>query len=87
MYYVYVLQHLPEKEIYIGYTENLKRRLQEHNKGKNGFTSKQSGEWKIIYVEIYRSKSDAYRREQRLKYHGRAKQELLKRAKDSLFGD
>jgi len=33
MYYVYVLQSLKDKKLYIGYTTNLKRRLKEHKYG------------------------------------------------------
>ena len=33
MYYVYVLRSLKDKEIYTGYSENLEKRLKEHQKG------------------------------------------------------
>ena len=85
MYYLYVIQHSETQEVYIGKTNDLKRRLKEHNAGEQIATHRISGEWKVVYTEVYRAKSDADKRELRLKQHGRAKQELLKRLKSSLF--
>ena len=85
MYSVYTLQHSITKELYFGKTNNLKRRLEEHNSGNQTATHRQSGDWVPVYVEIYRSKVDADSREDRLKQHGRAKQELVKRIQSSLL--
>ena len=71
-------------EIYIGVTENLKRRIQEHGKRGVKFTTRLTGTWSLAYAEAYADKSDAYKREARLKQHGRAKQELLRRIQNSL---
>jgi len=86
MWVVYVLQHDTTGELYFGVTSNMKRRLAEHNCGNSRSTRKKLGKWLLVYCEIYRSKSDALRREQRLKHHGQAKQELLKRISQSLIG-
>ena len=40
MYYVYILTSKKTKMLYIGFTEDLKRRFSEHNSGKESFTSK-----------------------------------------------
>lgn len=32
-FYVYVLKSLKNKNLYIGYTNNLKKRIKEHNRG------------------------------------------------------
>ena len=85
MWFVYVLQHSITREVYIGRTNDLKRRLREHNDSSKKSTQRKSGEWHIVYSEIYRSKDDAVRRELRLKDHGRAKQELLRRISKSLL--
>ena len=82
---VYVLQHNVTREIYIGKTNNFARRLSEHNHGEQTSTKRKSVEWVPVYIEIYRSKQDASTRELRLKHHGRAKQELLKRIALSLL--
>jgi len=38
MFYVYVLESKKEKELYIGFTTDLRRRIAEHNSGKNKST-------------------------------------------------
>ena len=66
MYYVYVLLSLKDKKFYIGYTNNLKRRLNEHNSGKN-ISTKSRLPLKLIYYESHLSKADAARREKYFK--------------------
>ncbi len=81
MYYVYVLVNEEGKK-YIGFTSDLRRRLKEHNSKGNRYTSKH-GKWKLVYYEAYLSKSDALKREKRLK-DGRARHLLMERIKGSL---
>jgi putative endonuclease len=65
---VYVLENQNDKSWYIGQTDNLKRRLQEHNNKQGGRTTKRKlGEWKLIYAEAYIDKRDAIGREKFLK--------------------
>ena len=85
MYIVYLIQNNSSKELYIGYSNDLKRRLKEHNQGKQKATKRNEGNWILIYAEAYRNEKDARKREQRLKSHGRAKQELYKRVENSLL--
>ena len=66
MYFVYVLQSLKDKNFYIGFTNNLYKRLQEHNRGDNISTSKRKP-FKLIFYEAHHSKTDALRREKYLK--------------------
>jgi putative endonuclease len=66
MYYVYVLES-STKNWYIGFTENLKRRLSEHQAKSGGKTTRQGMGWKLIYFEGYRMKMDAVGREKFLK--------------------
>ncbi len=63
--YVYVLEN-DKRELYIGYTENIKRRLAEHNYGSNKSTSI-GRPWKLVFFEGYRNRFDAIRREKYLK--------------------
>jgi len=65
-YYVYVLQSLKNKSLYIGYTQDLRERFQEHNRGRN-FSTKPSRPWKLIHYEAYLDEDDARRREKYLK--------------------
>jgi len=66
MYYVYVLLSLKDKKFYIGFTNDLKRRLKEHDSGKN-ISTKSRRPLKLIYYEAHLSKADAERRERYFK--------------------
>lgn len=67
MYYVYVLQSLKKPDwLYKGSTSDLKRRLEEHNAGKN-FSTAPYAPFRLIYYEAYLLKSDAEAREKYLK--------------------
>ncbi len=78
MYYVYILQNQSnDRDIYIGSTSDLKRRLKEHNRGDNKST--RGREWKILYYEAYQKETTARERERKLKSHGRSKQLLIER--------
>lgn len=66
MYYVYILQSLKDGTLYKGSTSNLKRRIKEHNSGKEFYTSQHSP-FKLIYYEAYLLKQDAEAREKYLK--------------------
>jgi putative endonuclease len=66
MYYVYILKSSKfQRRIYIGSTNNLKRRFEEHNKGLNKST-KYGIPWKLIYYEAFLSKKDCLKRENNL---------------------
>jgi putative endonuclease len=65
-YYVYILRSLVKDWIYVGYSENLKQRLVEHNSGKSPATSRYKP-YELIHYEAYRNMIDAKRRELYLK--------------------
>jgi putative endonuclease len=68
MFSVYLLENQNDKSWYIGQTDNLKRRLQEHNSKIGGRTTGiKSGGWKLIYAEAYLDRKDAVGRERFLK--------------------
>ena len=67
MWILYLIQNTESKEMYFGLTSDLKKRLQTHNAGGKKFTTRNKGEWVLIYAEAYRSKGDALAREKRLK--------------------
>ncbi len=60
-YYVYILANLKGR-YYVGYTKNITDRLNRHNQGHSKFT-KNRGVWKIVYIEDFKNKHDAIRRE------------------------
>jgi putative endonuclease len=65
-YYVYVLHNRKKNFIYIGYSENLRGRVKEHNEGKSKST-KHYRPLKLIHYEAYTNRKDAKRREKYLK--------------------
>ena len=65
-YYVYVLQSLKHNFIYIGFTDNLKRRFKEHNSSLV-ISTKHYRPLTLIHYEAYKNKKDAKRREEYLK--------------------
>jgi len=66
MHYVYVLKNKKNKRLYKGVTNDLKRRLKEHNSGTVPFT-KTLMPWELIYYEAFLKKEDANREEKFLK--------------------
>ncbi|MBI3335928.1 MAG: GIY-YIG nuclease family protein [Candidatus Portnoybacteria bacterium] len=66
MYYVYILQSKKDKSYYVGSSEDLKRRLQEHNQGKVEFTSSRIP-YILIWYCAFRTKQKALAFEQYLK--------------------
>jgi len=65
-FFVYVLESLKDGERYIDYTNNLKRRLEEHQKGLN-FSTKFRLPFNLVYFEGCLNQADAKRREDYLK--------------------
>ena len=66
MYYVYILQSLKDKKYYTGSTENLERRVEEHNSGATK-SLKFRRPLVLIYKENFESRKKAVRREKQIK--------------------
>ena len=66
-HYVYMLKSKGIKSVtYIGYTNNLKKRIDLHNSGK-GAKFTRGRKWLLIYKEIFNSKKEAISREYYIK--------------------
>ena len=78
-FFVYMLKSISKKPVtYVGYTKNLKKRIQLHNTGKGAkFTRGRT--WKLIYKEILKSKSKAISRE----YYIKNNRSLRKKIKET----
>ena len=74
MFYVYLIGNKYTKKLYLGYTDDLRRRLKEH-KDKNP---------DLLYYEAYKAKADARVRERKLKQRGQGVRWLKSRIKHSL---
>lgn len=70
MYYVYILQQIQNKDFYIDYTEDLKKRFRQHNREVS---------CNLTYYEAYQTERLARQRERKLKQYGSAWQGLKKR--------
>lgn len=81
MYYVYILVNKPNKVMYIGVTNHLERRINEHkNKLVEGFTSKYNIS-KLVYFEETNDINSALTREKQLKgWRRNRKNELVEQA-------
>ena len=76
MYSVYVLKSLKDGKHYTGYTNDLKRRITEHNRGKTESTRRRRP-FVLIYSENFEEKDEAEKREKFFK-SGRGREELKK---------
>ncbi len=83
MFYVYVLKSKKDNNNYIGSTSDLRKRFEEHNKGKVEST-RHRRPLELIYYEAYKSEKDARHREHNLKLRSRAFTQLRKRIDNSL---
>ena len=79
-YYVDVLESLTDGDWYTGYSEDVRKRLDAHNSGKNNST-KNRRPFKLIYFEGGLNQNDALAREKYLK-SGMGKRYLRNRLKN-----
>ena len=76
MWIVYIIRSQVNNRLYIGSTNDLERRLEEHNSGKSTYT-KPTRPFTLVYRELYNTRLEARRRERFLKT-GKGR-ELLKK--------
>jgi len=80
MYYVYILYSEKFKRTYIGQSDDIERRLVQHNKGKVKST-KPYIPYRIIYFEEYETREEALSKEKYYKtFSGRKKIKLIIKA-------
>lgn len=84
MFYVYAIQSRKDSSLYIGFSSDLRKRVNEHNQGKVRST-KSKRPFDLIYYEAYRNKTDARKREIEIKSSGQQKEILFKRLENSLL--
>ncbi|KAB8153530.1 excinuclease ABC subunit C [Kordia sp. TARA_039_SRF] len=78
-FYCYILSNKNRSVLYIGYTNNLKRRLNEHKKGTATLFTKKYSVCDLIYFEVFDDMKLAKRREKQLKnWHKDWKWNLVK---------
>jgi putative endonuclease len=67
MYYVYVLASGRHGTLYIGVTNSLQTRIEQHRAGKGWLLVKKYGIFRVVYVESYDRIEEAISREKQLK--------------------
>jgi putative endonuclease len=82
LYYVYVIRSI-EGRHYVGSTENVEKRLKQHNAPANRGWTNRFTEWKEIYREEFETRLEARRRERDIKKKGgwSGLQRLVEKAK------
>ena len=76
-YYVYILTSNNGRAMYIGFSNNLERRIQEHKSGLiEGFTKKYNVH-RLVYYEYFEDASAAIAREKELKGWKRERKNAL----------
>ena len=81
-YFVYVISSVKNSKFttYVGHTNNLKKRLNLHNKGK-GAKFTRGRHWKVIYKEKYTTKNEAMSREYYIKKNRKFRNSIKKMLK------
>ena len=78
-YYVYMLKSRSIKPVtYVGYTNNLKKRINLHNIGK-GAKFTRGRKWTLIYKEKFKSKREAISREYYIKSNRSVRNKIKKK--------
>ena len=73
MYYVYILM-CRDGSLYTGITTDLKRRFDQHKRGKGGHYTRSKKVVKIVHTEKRRNRSSALKREAEIKSRSRQKE-------------
>ena len=75
-FFVYVIgTKYPKVRTYVGWSNNIKKRLKAHNESK-GAKFTRGSKWKLLYQEELSSKSEAMRREANLKKNRQLRSQL-----------
>jgi putative endonuclease len=66
MYHVYIIYSSKLDRYYVGYSEDVAKRLSEHNNGLSTYTSK-AQDWELKYQLPFKSREEAVKEEKRIK--------------------
>lgn len=81
MYFLYILRSLKDNKLYIGITDNIERRLKQHNSGYSKSTGYRIP-FVLIYKEEYPTKNGAAKREWYFKNTGEGNKLMRELIKD-----
>ena len=79
-YFVYLIGNYKKSKLttYVGYTNDIKKRLELHNKGK-GAKFTRGRRWKLMYFEKFTSKKEAFLRECYMKKNRKFRNSIKKK--------
>ena len=78
MNYTYILE-CKDGTLYTGWTNNLEKRLRDHNEGNGAKYTKSRRPVELVYYEAFETKEEAMRREYAIKHMTRnEKEDLIK---------
>lgn len=83
MFYTYCLESIKNEKLYVGYSDDLKRRFKEHNREHGGVFTAKNGPWKLIFYEAHINENDA--REMERFYKSGYGREVLKKKLKNYF--
>jgi len=69
LFYIYIIHSQHLQRYYVGSTDNVEKRLQEHNAGKSASTGAGTP-WELIRTESFPTRSEAMLHEQKIKSRG-----------------
>lgn len=67
LYYCYILSNKNRTVLYIGFTNNLNLRIQQHKKGVGALFTKKYSAYELVYFEEFTERKKARKREIQLK--------------------
>ena len=84
-HWIYIMTNKYKNALYTGVTNNLRRRVNEHEIGlDNGFSKKYNCHY-LVYFEVFTSINNAIKREKEIKGWRRLKKDALIRSKNPQF--
>lgn len=66
-YYLYILAHKKGGVLYVGFTNNIERRISEHKSGIGGKFSSKYNVTKLVYFETFETSYAAFKKERQMK--------------------
>ena len=82
-YFTYMLKSVSPgiKKTYVGYTNNIRKRLLKHNSNAGAKTTK-GYKWVVIYFKKFKSKHEAMSYEYKLKNNRSLRKQILNKSKE-----
>ena len=68
-FYIYIIRSQKDNSLYVGHTNDLQRRLDQHNNPNGKSYTSRRGPWKLLHHEKFSTRSEAMNRERFLKSH------------------